>query len=519
MKKKKNLPAVHEQGTVVVQEPKEKKKKEGAIKSPMTVTKELKEMGESYSKYAMFLWYICIMAVAVVMGILFKLPIAMTAVCCFFYILMTPKLLYNYKKQRYEKKRFDDLDSYMTQMNQSFTSTHNVLVSLKQTESTFTKGKMKNVLRKAIMHIESATTSVRRAEEEALHMIAKEYDCEKIRNLHDFLIRAEVRGGDCTDEFKVLDKINNVWKVAVLDYYKKVMSGRMVITIYFVLLLAVCIFLLRKFPEMIPLIDNRVVQFTNMFEIICFILVFTFTDSKLNSSLLRDAQFMSEAAADSANAYLATFDSKKERKKYLPLIIFSFFICGALLALKPTGMTAIVCVGFVVLVFNMHKLIYYLTWLSVQSEMKKAFPKWLFDVLLLMQSDSVEASIFRSREYAPPILRQELERICRELDRSPGNPDAYMSFLAEFNLEGVENAMRSLYSLAVGTGNREVMTTVIDHSMTLLQEAEKESIKTKGDLKSAYQHIPTALMTLAMLAYMGALIMEVFAKLGTVMNL
>ena len=78
--------------------------------------------------------------------------------------------------------------------------------------------------------------------------------------------------------------------------------------------------------------------------------------------------------------------------------------------------------------------------------------------------------------------------------------------------------MRSLYSLAVGTGNKEVMTTVIDHSMTLLQEAEKESIKTKGDLKSAYQHIPTALMTLAMLAYMAALIMEVFAKLGAVMN-
>ncbi len=495
----------------------EKKEKE-SIKTPLTVSKELKKIGESYSKYAMFLWYVCIMSISVVLGILFKIPLMMIVICCIFYVLMTPKLLYNYKKQKYEKRRFSDVNAYMEQMNNSFISTHNVLLSLRQTEATFVDGKMKKVLKKAINMIEDATSNVRQVEVDALNLIEKEYSCEKVRNLHDFVIRAEARGGDCTDEFKIVDKMNKIWKKAVQDYYNTLVYGRMIIAIYYILLIVVCIFMLRKFPESIPLIEHSIVHVANMVQIVLFIWVYTFADSKLNGSLLRDAKFMSEESATSTYEYVKNFDGKKERKQYLPLIIFSVLVCAALFILKPSGITAIVCVGFVVLVFNMHKITYYLNWLIIQEECKKAFPKWLFDVLLLMQTESVEAAIFKSREYAPPILKFELERICRELDQTPGNPDVYMSYLAEFQIEGVDNAMRNLYSMAVGTGNKEVMTSVIDSNMSLLQESERKSIKNKGDLKTIYQHIPTLIMTLVMIAYMVALILEVFNKLFAIMN-
>lgn len=495
----------------------EKKEKE-AIKTPLTVSKELKKIGESYSKYAMFLWYICIMSISVVLGILFKLPVSMIVVCCIFYVAMTPKLLYNYKKQKYEKRRFSDVNAYMEQMNNSFISTHNVLVSLRQTEATFVEGKMKTALKKAIEKIEDATSNVRQTEAEALALIEKEYSCEKVRNLHDYLIRGEARGGDCTDEFKIVDKMNKIWKKAVQDYHGTLVYGRTIIAVYFILLISICIYMLRDFPETIPLIEHSLVHVANMIQIISFVCVYTFADSKLNSSLLRDAKFMSEEDATSTYEYVKNFDGKKERKQYIPLIILSFFICLALFILKPSGITGIVCVGFVVLVFNMHKLTYYLNWLIIQGECKKAFPKWLFDVLLLMQTDSVEAAIFKSREYAPPILKYELERICKELDKTPGNPDVYMSFLAEFQIEGVDNAMRNLYSMAVGTGNREVMTSVIDSNMSMLQESEKKSIKNKGDLKTIYQYIPIVIVTLAMIAYMVAIILLVFDKLFSIMN-
>lgn len=496
-----------------------KEKKKRKFKTPMEMTAELKAIGESYSRYGKLLAYVSIIAITIVIGLLFSLPAWMIVVCCVFYIVMTPKLLYNYKKQRYEKKKFDDACAYLSQMNQSFTSTHNILASLRETQSTFTEGKMKTALQKAIEKIENSYTDVRRAEEEALAEIEKEYNCEKTRNLHDYLIRAEARGGDCTEEFKIIDRINGVWKTAILDHYKRMVSFRNMVALYFGLLLAVCIYLLRAIPNIVDLMGNGIVQFTNMIEIILFIMVFAFTDGKLNHSLLRDAKYMSEQSARSASEYVSNFDGKKERKRYMPMILLTAFLSIAYILMKPSVLAVVLGIGFFLLVFNIHKLIYYLNWIMLKSEMKKAFPKWLFDVFLLMQTESVEASIFYSREYAPPVLITELERVCDYLMESPGNPDAYMSFLAEFRIEGVESAMRNLYSMAVGTGNREVMTASIEQSMTLLSKAEKVAIKTKGDITAVYQYIPLAFMTLGMIAYMAALVIEVFAKLGSTVTL
>lgn len=497
----------------------QRKKKKRKFKTPMEMTAELKAIGESYSKYGKLLAYASIIAVAVVIGLLFQLPTWMIVVCCIVYIVMTPKLLYNYKKQRYEKQKFDDACAYLSQMNQSFTSTHNILESLRETQSTFTEGKMRTTLQNAIDRIENSYTNVRLAEEEALAEISREYDCEKTRTLHDYLIRAEARGGDCTEEFKIIDRINGVWKSAILDHYKRMIGFRNMAALYFGLLLAVCVYLLRSIPDVVDLMGNGIVQFTNMTEIILFIVVVAFTDGKLNHSLLRDAKYMSEASARSASEYISQFDGKKERKKYLPVIILATVLCAAFFVLKPSAWRAVLGIGFFLLVFNMHKLIYYLNWMMLKSEMTKAFPKWLFDVFLLMQTESVEASIFYSREYAPPVLITELERICDYLMESPGNPEAYMSFLAEFRIEGVENAMRNLYSMAVGIGNREVMKASIEQSMVLLSKAEKAAIKNKGDITTVYQYIPLIFMTLGMIAYLAALIMEVFAKLGGTISL
>ena len=495
------------------------KKKKRKFKTPMEMSQELKAMGEAYTRYSRIIVYLSIIAVSIVMGVLFKLPLWMIVVCGVFYVAMTPKLLYNYKKQRYEKRKFDDACSYMQQMNQSFTSTHNILASLRETESTFTQGKMKETLNKAINTIENSVMNIRETEEEALSEIAKEYNCDKIRNLHDYLIRAEARGGDCTAEFKIIDQVNGIWKKVVTEYYHKMLGLRNLVAIYYGLLLAVCIYLLRFFPDIIPLISNKIVQFANMFEIILFIVVFTAADSKLNSSLLRDTKYMSEESARSANEYVRNFDGKKERKQYMPLIIITFTFCLLLIIFKTTALTIILSIGFCVLVLNLHKLIYYLNWLTLKTEMTKAFPKWLFDIFLLMQTESVEASIFYSKEYAPPVLQMELDRVCDMLLETPGNPDAYMSFLAEFHIEGVETAMRNLFSMAVGTGNREVMTAAIEQSMTILANAEKKSIKNKGDITTAYQYVPLALMSVGMIAYVVALILEVFGQLGGMIEL
>lgn len=493
-----------------------KKKKESI--NPLKLTEELQKIGETYSKVEKVLGFLIITAIGLVLGLLFSLPVYLLVVIAIFYLFLAPKLLYNLKKQKHERKRFDDANAYLSQMSQSFTSTNNILASLKETHNTFLEGRMRKVLEDAIQKIETSTFDVRQAEVDALGIIAEAYDCEKVRNLHDFLIKAEVRGGDCVSEFKILEKIRMAWSTAVMSYHAKLTNSRNLVTMEFGLLLAVCIFFLRRFPDSLALISVPAVQVVNAIEIILFFFVFLYTDSKLNKSMLQDVKYMTEEEVEKYQDFVNNFDAKAELKKNTKLILIGFVLSGAMIAVKPSVMAVVVAVLFMVLIFNMHHLQRYLTARRIRDELHMAFPKWLFDIMLLIQTSSVEAAIFTSEELAPPILKRELRVMSDSLRRKPGNPDAYMSFLASYKIPGVEDTMRKLYSLSVGTGNREIVQVIIDANMSTLSEAEQNSLENKGNITKMYSYLPIICISGALIMYCIMLMVQVFAKLTVMVD-
>lgn len=510
-----------ETGNTELEVKKGKKKKEknpDNVYTPMAMTKALSAMGETYTKSQIIITYLLIFALGIGIGVLFALPWKLLVLVGVTYIIMTPKLLYNYKKRLYEKKRFDDANSYLSQMAQSFTSTKNIYRSLMETEDTFVEGKMKRVIRKAIEKIEEPNEDMRKAEAEALEMIAKSYDCEKVRNLHDFLLRASERGGDCVAEFRILEKIRFAWAKAVENYHATLISSRNTVAFAFVALMAVMAVFLQKFPERIDLISVPMVQLTNAVEIILFLVVFIFMDNKLNVSLLRDAEMMPEAVVQRNHDYIANFDNKKALVKNIPIIAIAVVLAIGLVYLTKKPLAAVIGVAVIVLAINLHKLNLRLTIENMKSEMQRAFPKWLFDVMLLMQTESVEVSIFTSYDSAPPVLKPELKRVCDALIDKPGNPDAYMSFLAPYQIRGVEDTMRKLYSLSVGTGDKGIMEVIIDSNMTILFEAEEKNMVFKGGMSSIYSYIPVFCVAGGLVIYFIMLMVSVFGMLAEMMQ-
>lgn len=497
---------------------KKRKKKGERVSTPMSMSKALISIGASASKTEVALWYLAIFAISIVLGLLFNLNWVLLVLVALVYVLLTPKLIYNMKKRTVEKKRFDDVNSYLSQMAQSFTSTGNVLSSLKETEETFTEGKMRDAISEAIERIENFADNVRQAEVEALGIIQAGYDCERVRYLHDFLIKAESRGGECTAEFRILEKVRMAWSDAVLKYHGKLVAARDLVAIEYGLLLVVCMFFLRRFPDMISLINLTSIRVTNAIEIIGFLLVFIHMDNKLNASMLKDAVYMSEESVESSHTYIANFSAKKELKKNWWLIAISVVLGVVLVIIKPTVITGLLAVAFILLMFNLHWLTLWLCVNSMKDESTKAFPKWLFDIMLLIQSESVESAIFNSREFAPPVLKYELQRICESLEEKPGNVDAYMSFLSTYNIQGVEDTMRKLYSLSVGTGDKGIMEFIIDSNMSMLSEAENKTLQGKGDMSSMYTYLPVFCVSGALITYLVVLMIEVFSKLSGMMS-
>lgn len=492
-----------------------KQKKEKFIYSPMKMTESLKEMGESYTRKSMVLYYCVLLIGAVILGLLFELKAVYLVIVGIVYVAFVPQLLYNQKKQAYELRRFNDVNAYMSQMAQSFTSTGNILNSLMETADTFSSGKMHGTLMEAIAILDKEV-DVDIAVRESLQMLEKRYGCEKLRNLHEFLQMAQERGGDCSTEFSIIEKARMAWETAISRYRRDTLSVRNVCSILYGMMLILCIFIMNAFPNQLSIIHMEFIQVVNTILLSLFIAFFVMLDTRVNGSLLKDSKYMSKEMADNYFATMQGAVTKKEKHKYLAYPIITAVVVVIIFLMNPSPVAAAIGMILVLIMANMEKIILAVTVSTLKNEIMKAFPKWLFDIMLLIQRESVDSAILNSSKTAPPVLQAELNRICNMIRRKPGNPDAYMSFLADFNILQIETSMRKLYSLSVGTGgSSDVMKFIIDSNMELLTEAERKSIEMKSDTSTLYQFFPILVTSAGMLMYCLAILI---VSLGQVLQ-
>lgn len=483
---------------------KKKNKKESKFfYNPMKVTEALKELGEEYDKKEAWLYYGAMLLLALLLGLFFELPWYFMVVVFFGYILCVPKMIINQKKHAYELRRFNDVNAYMSQMAQSFTDTKNVIRSLQETAESFSGGRMKDTLTEALETISTGSADIIAAEEKALDLIVSKYDCEKLRNLHHYFQRAQERGGECDKEFAILEEVRTIWEEAVSEYHAKLEWDKAMGALLYFCVLIVCVVTMHILPEEMSIIDILMTQIANTILVVVFVFYYVLLDNRLNTSLLIDGNDMTREKADAYFMYLQGYDAKKERMKY---IVYTAILCGIALALviiKPTAVSVAIALVLVMVGFNLHTIIFYLTRNTLKAEIERAFPKWLFDIMLLIQRESVEGAIMQSVEKAPPVLQTELTRISNILMLKPHNADAYMSFMADFNIQGIETSMRKLYTLAMGTGGikADVMNEIIKSNMKLLVNAEKDKIARKGDFSEVFQTMPVVFVTFGMMAY------------------
>lgn len=455
--------------------------------------------------------------VAIVLGLMFELNLVFLLIVAFTYVLCVPKLMHNQKKFVYETQRFNDVNSYMSQMSQSFIYTNDVISSLEETASCFTSGPMNETLNHAYEIIVDGKDDIKKAERDALSYIESKYDCEKLRNLHAFFLNAEELGGECQKEFKILESMRIAWQGVVESIRVRKLVERNLSTTIYGFFLFICIAMLHIMRDsdldIIPLWATQVI---NMLLLVGFIIFFLLLDNRLSKSLLISATVMSEKEANAHFDYLANYDPRLERKKYRSFAVLSV-ICSALFLYNhPSWLTLGIGIVIVFIGFNIHTILHVKTVKTIKEELTKAFPKWLFDVMLLLQRESVEGAIEKSVETAPPVLKRELYRITKMLDEKPHDPDAYMSFLRDFNIQNINEIMHKLYSLAVGANrDTEVLDVVIEKNIKNLEKAERDSLLLRDSMKT-FTWIPFVCVGFGCIGYM---VIAITSSISDIINL
>lgn len=462
-------------------------------------------------------YYGAVLLFAVVFSFLFELNSVSFFIVVVVYVLCVPQLMYNQKKYIYETKRFDDVNSYMSQMAQSFIYTKDVIQSMEETASCFSSGLMHDTLREALRIIEDGKCDIKYAEWEALNFIESQYDCEKLRNLHAFFRNAEELGGECQKEFRILESMRTAWQGVVESIRIKKFWDRNISAIIYAFFLIICIIMLHIMRgsdlDIVGLLPTQIIDTVML---IGFILFFMFMDNRLNKSLLINPTVMSEASANAYFDYLENYDSKVERKKYSSFSFLSLVASALLLYVKPSWVTMAICTCIIFAGFHIHTLIHLNAVRTIKIEIAKAFPSWLFDIMLLLQRESVEGAIEKSVDTAPPVLRRELIRIVDMLSLTPHDPNAYMSFLKDYHMQSVREIMHKLYSLAVGANrDSEVLDIVMEKNIKSLEKSERDSMMLKDSMKS-FTWIP---FLCAGFGCMGYLVVAIMTSINGIIEL
>lgn len=435
--------------------------------------RELVSQGEAFSKKEVLLLYGAVAGLCLVLGrgMELRAPFWITGtVLC---LLQVPGIYYRHRKAVYEQKRFQTVNAYLTQMTQAFGASGKILQALRETRDTFPHGGMRQLLNGSLSQIEKSC-DVALTQREMLEEIYRQYECERVRVLHDFMIKAEQRGGSFQEEFRLLESIRRLWEKARWDYRRNLITIRNLVSLEYLLLICICIYILHQFPEDLQILGLPFVQCLNTFLIVCFFLVFFQMDKRLCRSMLMET-------GDAGKKRMSEKSPKKKKLKILP---------------GP----------------------FYRVWQyrKTRSRISKEFPGWLFDLLLLLQKDTVPVALARSMTNIPEVLREPVRELVERLKDDPRSPEAYFSFLAEYRIPEMEGIMRKLYALSMGSGIRqEVMELMIETNMNLLSEAEQRRLRFRGDILSVSYMLPTVPVMLCMVGYGIALVYMIFQNIIT----
>ena len=156
---------------------------------------------------------------------------------------------------------------------------------------------------------------------------------------------------------------------------------------------------------------------------------------------------------------------------------------------------------------------------DVTAELYQALPRWLFEMVLLLQNNNVQMAIAKSAEHAPAVLGGELAGLCARMDERPDQLQTYTDFCKKFDLPEMLSCMKMLHAFSEnGTGDIDVQMNHLIERVVLMQEradvlrSEERAFRMK--LIFAYPVLAATGKLLADLTVGMALMMQVLGGMG-----
>lgn len=416
--------------------------------------------------------------------------------------------------RRIQQARFTDANIYMEQVLYSFRKNNKIFSALSDVERIFPEGAMKSCIREALSYIRE-TYGEGSVVEKALNLIEKDYPAQRITYIHRLMLKTERLGGDCDASVKILLKDRDVWEKETVSYQKKCQFQRRNILAAILLSCLLCLLtpvLCRGALQQVSVTASPIYQVSTLFMLLSSLLLYLLTENYFTRDWLAKKSYRNSKSSIERYEKVVSFDFGKERKKSLAMAVPGWVILLVFL-IKGYWFLAAGLFPLCLLLAFQHRIDYSLARKSVIHEIRKAFPDWLMEVSLLLQTENVQNSLGKSIENAPDILKPELIQLVGDLEVSPESNVPYARFMQTFAIPEISSAMGMLYSLSDGSGSdAEIqMEEILSRNAQWMAESEAMSNQDKAAKMYLLFLIPALLGALKMVVDMTLILFAFFS--------
>lgn len=414
------------------------------------------------------------------MHFLLKLNVCLTGMIAGYLLLMYRVHKRWYLKQKREQTCFEEVCVYLETLLYSFLKEGKIIRAFEDVNRTIPEGRLKETVTLALEKMEMVTdeTEIYR---EAMELVADQYNCRRLRNIHEFLLHVEYYGGDMESAVELLIEDKNRWQTRIQEAMKerRQMFRDIVLSVAASLLL--CGAILHLPILQVDVSKNLASQLAAVFAIVCNDLVILRGQRYLAAHWITFDDFDSNKHVESQMEHYRAYDEKKGMRQSVLLAVLPIVMVFWSLINGNALRACFLCIAGLILLFQ-HRIGHHLAQKNLTKSIQSAFPQWMMDLMLLLQSENVHVALAKSYDHAPVVLKGDLEHLIAGIEMNPESVVPYHRFLKEFAIPEVHAAMSALFSLAEGdSGNmKKQLGELVKRNLEMMHLADSERMKEKS---------------------------------------
>ena len=421
--------------------------------------------------------YFIAFVIVYALHVLLKLNWYVTGVLGIYAALMVPLHRKKYHNFLNHRNRFYEVSSYLDTLLYSFVKEEKVVLAMSDVCQTLPNGEMKALVEKAFDYMQMTFDQIE-VLEKSLRMIEEKYPCQRMKDVHQFMVHVEYYGGEIEKPINLLLADKGRWEQRI----QKAIAQRNKQFIDVILSVVAAILICSAIVHM-PVMDMDISEewLVQIFSVVVLIIndvIILRAQGFLEVDWIRLQLTDEDEKIMRKMKEFRSYDEKKEKRLSRMLGIVG--VLGTVF-LATLGNEWFVLGGILLTLFflNQHFIGRGLMRKKLLKEVKYAFPNWLLDLVLLLQSENVQVALEKSKEHVPAVLKEELYELTERLGRQPESAEPYYLFLKDFDIPEVHSAMGILYSLSIGnSGNADrQIGELVEKNLALLDLTEKELLK------------------------------------------